>query len=54
MDFETRSATPHDRDELYQLYALVMQAHISKIWGWDEAWQQTDFDTHFGRCIIER
>lgn len=53
MDFETRSATPNDRDDLYQLYASVMKAHINKIWGWDEAWQQTDFDTHFVPSTIQ-
>lgn len=47
MDFETRSATPDDRDVLYQIYAATMKAHIEQIWGWDEGWQQTDFDVHF-------
>jgi ribosomal protein S18 acetylase RimI-like enzyme len=29
------------------LYAAVLQDHITKIWGWDESWQQRDFDDHF-------
>lgn len=47
MDFETRSATSDDRNELYKLYASVMKAHITKIWGWDEAWQQNEFEDRF-------
>lgn len=29
-----------------------MRRYISEIWGWDEAWQDNDFFTHFDpRCI---
>lgn len=47
MNFETRSATPDDHNELYEVYASAMKVHITKIWGWNDAWQQTDFDAHF-------
>jgi len=47
MEFDTRPATLDDRDQLYELYASVLKCHITKIWGWNESWQQTDFDDHF-------
>jgi ribosomal protein S18 acetylase RimI-like enzyme len=47
MDFETHAATLADRDRLYELYASVLKGHISEIWGWDESWQQADFDDNF-------
>ncbi|MFC1683418.1 GNAT family N-acetyltransferase [Candidatus Zixiibacteriota bacterium] len=47
MEFETRPATLNDRDQLYELYASVLKVHITKIWDWDETWQQKDFDDHF-------
>ena len=47
MRFETRQATCGDRDQLYKLYASVLKDHITKIWGWDESWQQRDFDDRF-------
>jgi ribosomal protein S18 acetylase RimI-like enzyme len=25
----------------------VLKEHITEIWGWDESWQQADFDDHF-------
>lgn len=53
MDFETRLATHDDHDELFAVYALAMKGHIAKIWGWDDAWQQTDFDTHFDPNAIQ-
>ena len=29
-----------------------MRRYVSEIWGWDEAWQDNDFPTHFDpRCI---
>jgi ribosomal protein S18 acetylase RimI-like enzyme len=47
MEFETRHATSDDHAALYQIYATVMKEHVSRIWGWDEAWQTGDFDKHF-------
>ena len=47
MGFDTRPATLDDRAQLYELYASVLKVHITKIWGWDESWQQRDFDDHF-------
>lgn len=42
-----RQATTNDREELFKLYRMAMQVHISKIWGWNEAWQRSDFSEHF-------
>ena len=53
MNFETRLATPDDRDALYEVYASAMKAHIEQIWGWDDAWQQTDFDAYFDPNAIQ-
>jgi len=47
MEFDTRPATLDDRAQLYELYASVLKVHISKIWSWDESWQQNDFYDHF-------
>ncbi len=47
MKFETRTATLDDRDQLFELYVSVLKDHIIKIWGWEESWQQADFDEHF-------
>jgi ribosomal protein S18 acetylase RimI-like enzyme len=29
-----------------------MREAIAKTWGWDEAWQRTDFDARFQRCEV--
>ena len=30
----------------------MMRSYVSEIWGWDEAWQENDFSTHFDpRCV---
>lgn len=38
-----RSALPTDHPPLFQLYEETMRPHIEKIWGWDAAWQQRNF-----------
>jgi ribosomal protein S18 acetylase RimI-like enzyme len=53
MNFETRSATPDDRNALYAVYASAKKVYIAEIWGWDESWQQTDFDAHSDPHVIQ-
>ena len=47
MEFRTRQATAEDREPLFSLYGGVLKKHIADIWGWNDEWQQKDFDTHF-------
>lgn len=36
-----------DRAALFGLYANVMKPYITAIWGWDQAWQERDFQRYF-------
>lgn len=42
-----RSATPDDHDIIYTLKATSVRPYVEKIWGWDENFQQNDFDRDF-------
>ena len=55
--FALRPAAPTDRDFLFALHRETLRPFIEQIWGWDEAWQQQDFDTGLSEhspWIIER
>lgn len=52
MDWQLRSAQKSDRDFLYALHCTTMRDVIEKTWGWDEAWQRTDFDRRLAACIV--
>lgn len=45
--FTLRPALPEDRDLLYQLKKSVNYAYVSALWGWDEDFQQAEFDRDF-------
>lgn len=47
MTYSFRKAEQADRDAIYRLYCLVMRILISRIWGWNEQWQENDFSEHF-------
>lgn len=47
MEYQLRFATESDRSFLYQLHCSTMRGHIEKTWGWDDAWQRSDFDRRF-------
>ena len=47
LHFTLRSAMPEDRNFLYQLKKEVNLGYISAIWGWDEDYQQEEFDRDF-------
>lgn len=34
----------------WQHYQNAMQPHIEQIWGWDEQWQQQDFESRWQSC----
>lgn len=50
MPITTRIATIADRGRLYNLYCEAMTGYIEEIWGWDEIWQQNDFEEAFETC----
>ncbi len=41
---ELRIAERQDEQWMFELYRRVFQAHIEQIWGWDEEWQNADFE----------
>lgn len=47
MDYTLRLATPADHDWIYALKAESVRPYVETIWGWDEAYQRTDFDRDF-------
>lgn len=49
MDDKIRTATPGDHDVIYALKAQSIRPYVEKIWGWDERYQQNDFDKEFSQ-----
>ena len=49
MDYKIRSATPNDHDLIYILKSQSVRPYVEKIWGWDENYQQNDFDRDFSQ-----
>lgn len=47
MDYKIRSATPEDRNLIYALHSQSVRPYVEKNWGWDEGYQQKDFDRDF-------
>ena len=45
--YSVRPSTPGDRDLIYTLKAESVRPYVEKIWGWDEEFQQKDFDSDF-------
>lgn len=48
-DYWLCPATESDRASLFGLYADVMKPYVTAIWGWDQAWQERDFERYFCR-----
>jgi ribosomal protein S18 acetylase RimI-like enzyme len=48
LDITLRPATDDDRDFLYELFRSTMRDVIEATWGWDDDWQQRDFERRFG------
>ena len=49
MDYKIRSATPNDHDLIYALKSQSVRPYVEKIWGWEESYQQKDFDSDFSQ-----
>lgn len=47
MTYSYQKAEQTEKEAIFKLYCLVMRSYVSEIWGWDEAWQDNDFSTHF-------
>ncbi|MBD3886488.1 GNAT family N-acetyltransferase [Phormidium tenue FACHB-886] len=52
MEWRLRSASESDREFLYALHRTTMREVIDNTWGWDDAWQRSDFDRRFGTCAV--
>lgn len=44
-----RPALESDKAPIWRLYEGALRHHIEVIWGWDDDWQQTNFDEAFER-----
>lgn len=49
MEYIIRSATPDDHDLIYILKSQSVRPYVEKIWGWNESYQQNDFDRDFSQ-----
>lgn len=49
MDCSIRFAVPGDHDQIYALKPQSVRPYVEKIWGWDEDYQQNDFNGDFSR-----
>ena len=47
MDYKIHLALPEERDLIYTLKAESVRPYVEKIWGWDEEYQQREFDRDF-------
>jgi ribosomal protein S18 acetylase RimI-like enzyme len=47
-----RPASASDREFLFTLHCTTMREVIATTWGWDEAFQQADFDRRFAQAIV--
>jgi ribosomal protein S18 acetylase RimI-like enzyme len=47
-----RPASEADKGFLYALHCATMRKVIEITWGWDEAWQRSDFETRFNDCVV--
>lgn len=42
-DFELREANAADSEVIFALYEDLFRSHIEEIWGWNDAWQRSNF-----------
>jgi len=47
MEIAARVALPQDRDAIRHFYEQAMRNHIEINWGWDQSWQDNDFNNAF-------
>ncbi|GGC64490.1 GNAT family N-acetyltransferase [Undibacterium terreum] len=47
MNISTRLTVAEDKLMMWALYESAMKPYIEAIWGWDQAWQDADFEKGF-------
>ncbi len=47
MKVEIQNYEPSDKLYVWETYVYSMKHYVEEIWGWDDAWQQNDFETGF-------
>lgn len=47
MRHSLRPAVTEDRDFVFAVFAQTMKTVIEQTWGWDPAWQRSEFDRRF-------
>ena len=40
-------ANHDDKESLFKVFSTVMKEYITEIWGWDEEWQENDFNSNY-------
>jgi ribosomal protein S18 acetylase RimI-like enzyme len=56
VDFDLRPASERDRDFLFSVYCVNMRDVVEQTWGWDDAWQLTEFERRckqYGVSVID-
>ena len=48
-----RPACDDDKPAIWQCYEEALRHHIEMIWGWDDGWQQQNFDQAFVRLSTQ-
>ena len=43
----------NDKAFIWKTYVNAMKPHIEKIWGWDQSWQENDFNLGLKQCKTE-
>jgi len=52
MEYRLRRASESDEGFLYSLHCVTMRDAIEKTWGWDEAWQRSDFEKRLRKQLV--
>ncbi len=47
MNYYYNEANKIEKENIFELYRIVMGDYISEIWGWNEQWQINDFTINF-------
>ncbi len=50
MNYTMRKASLADRENIFDLKCSSIRPYVEEIWGWDEAYQEADFDSDFLKC----
>jgi len=47
MNYTYFQATEKDKNTIFVIYQTMMRGFVDKIWGWNDEWQQAQFDKFF-------